>query len=123
MRQECPSGAVGMRTDASAGMICAMIVRLAAEGVVVQDADDLGRLQLHTDLDADSARTALLSTESGELIDTDSAWLDVVVLRSRAALLATAPDWAQRWEAMIDDAERKGRLSQDGRAMRVPIER
>ena len=104
-------------------MIGAVIVRLAAEGVVVQDADDLGLLQLRTDLDADAAGTALLTTGSGELINADSAWLDVAVLRSRAALLATAADWAQRWEAMIDDAERKGRLSQDGRAMHVRIER
>jgi hypothetical protein len=100
-----------------------MIVRLAAEGVVVRDADDLGRLRLQTDLEAEAVRTALVTTGTGELIDTDTAWLDVAVLRSRAALLAKLPDWPQRWRVMIDEAERNGRLSSDGRALRVPIER
>jgi hypothetical protein len=100
-----------------------MIVRLASDGVVVQAADDCLRLHLETDLDADGARTALTTTGSGELIDAGTAWLDLGVLRSRAQLLATASDWPERWAAMLADAERKGRMSEDGRSVRVPIER
>jgi hypothetical protein len=100
-----------------------MIVRLTAEGAVVRDADDLGRLHLHTDLDAEGVRTALTTTGSGELIDADTAWLDLGVLRSRAQLVATAPDWAQRWAEMTAYAERKGWLSQDARSVQVHIER
>jgi hypothetical protein len=100
-----------------------MIVRLAAEGAVVQDADDLGRLHLQTELDADGVRTALKTTGIGELIDADNAWLDLAVLRSRAALLATVPDWAERWAAMTDHAEREGWLSKDRRSVQVHIER
>jgi hypothetical protein len=100
-----------------------MIVRLAADGAVVHDADDCGRLHLETDLDAAGVRTALKTTGTGEPIDADNAWLDLGVLRSRAALLATAPDWAHRWAAMTDYAQRKGWLSDDGRAVQVHIVR
>ncbi|GAA1301936.1 hypothetical protein ACQPZA_10120 [Pseudonocardia xinjiangensis] len=100
-----------------------MIVRLTAEGAVVQDADDLGRLHLQTDLDAEGIRTALTTTGTGELIDPDTAWLDLGVLRSRAQLLATAPDWDERWAAMTAYAERKGWLSPDARSVQVHIER
>lgn len=100
-----------------------MIVVLAADGVVVQEADDCGRLHLETDLDADGAHTALAATGTGELIDDDNAWLDLAVLRSRAQLLATAPDWAESWAAMTAYAERKGWLSEDGRSVRAHIER
>ena len=100
-----------------------MIVRLTAAGAVVQDADDLGRLHLQTDLDAEGVRTALTTTGTGELIDADTAWLDLGVLRSHAQLVATAPDWAQRWAEMTAYAERKGWLSQDARSVQVHIER
>jgi hypothetical protein len=100
-----------------------VIVRLAADGAVVQDADDCGRLHLQTDLDADGVRTALKTTGTGELIDADTAWLDLGVLRSRAQILVTAPDWAQRWADMTAYAERKGWLSEDGRSVQVHIER
>jgi hypothetical protein len=100
-----------------------MIVLLATDGVVVQRADDCDQLHVTTDLDARGVRTALAATGTGELIDADSVWLDLAVLRSRAQLVATAPDWAQRWEAMTGHAERKGRLSPDRRSVRVHIER
>jgi hypothetical protein len=45
------------------------------------------------------------------------------VLRSRAQLAATAPDWAQRWEAMTSYAERSGWLSPDRRSVQVHVER
>jgi hypothetical protein len=100
-----------------------VIVRLTAEGAVVQDADDLGRLHLQTDLDAHGMQSALSTTGTGELIDADTAWLDLAVLRSTAQLLATAPDWAQRWAEMTAYAEKKGWLSPDRRSVQVHIER
>jgi hypothetical protein len=106
-----------------------MIVRLSAAGAVVQDPDDLTDLRLETDLDADGMRTALATTGTGELAadDTDNdtdggtALLDVAVLRSLAVLRPTAPGWSQRWAAMLEDARRRGRLSADGRSVRVPV--
>ena len=100
-----------------------MIVRLTAEGAVVQDPDDLARLHVQTGLDADGLRTALKTTGTGELIDADTALLDVAVLRSRAAIVATAPDWAERWAEMIVYAESKGWLSDDGRCVQVHVDR
>jgi hypothetical protein len=104
-----------------------MIVRLSAEGAVVQDPDDLADLRLETDLDADGVRTALATTGTGELAadDTDNgtALLDVAVLRSLAVLRPTARGWSQRWAAMLEDARRRGRLSADGRSVRVPVSR
>lgn len=100
-----------------------MIVRLAAEGAVVEDADDCRSLHLHTDLDAGGVSTALATTGTGELIDADNAWLDLAVLRSRAQLVATEPEWADRWAAMTAYAASRGWLSEDGRSVQVHIER
>ncbi|MCW2716639.1 hypothetical protein [Pseudonocardia sp.] len=100
-----------------------MIVRLDADGAVVRDADDCGRLHLETDLDEARLRTALATTGTGELVDADTVHLDLGVLRSRAALLATTPDWAEQWTAMTAYAERKGWLSDDGRSVQVHVER
>ena len=105
------------------GTIAVMIVRLAADGVVVQDADDCTRLHVSTDLDPAGVRTALAGTETGEQADADTVLLDLAVLRSRAQLVATAPDWAQRWEAMTSHAERSGWLSPDRRSVQVHVER
>lgn len=99
-----------------------MIVRLVADGAVVQDADDCTRLHVETDLDADGVRTALVGTGTGELIDADHARLDLGVLRARARLAATAPGWDASWAAMTAAIEREGRLSADGRAVHAQIE-
>jgi hypothetical protein len=98
-----------------------VIVRLSAEGAVVQDPDDLADLRLETDLDADGVRTALATTGTGKLHDDGTALLDVAVLRSLAVLRPTASGWSQRWAGMIEDARRRGRLSADGRSVRVPV--
>jgi hypothetical protein len=105
------------------GTIAVMIVRLAADGVVVQDADDCTRLHVSTDLDPAGVRAALATTETGEQVDADTVLLDLAVLRSRAQLAATAPDWAQRWEAMTSYAERSNWLSPDRRSVQVHVER
>jgi hypothetical protein len=100
-----------------------VIVLLAADGVVVQDADDLDVLHLRTGLEPAAARVALQTTGSGALVGEDCAGLDLAVLRSRAKLLSTAPDWGARWAAMVERAEQRGQLSADRRSVRVPIER
>src|SRR5919199_4649088 len=98
-----------------------MIVRMSTAGAVVQDPDDLADLRLHTELDTDRLEKALVATGTGELSDDGTALLDVAVLRSLAVLSPTAPGWAQRWSAMIEDAERRGLLSASGRSVRVPV--
>jgi hypothetical protein len=100
-----------------------MIVRIAADGVVVSEADDCTRLHVATDLDADGVRTALGATATGELVDPDTVRLDLAVLRSRAQLVATAPDWAQRWEAMVRVAQDRGWLAADQRSVQAHVER
>ncbi|HXV92554.1 MAG TPA: hypothetical protein VD813_04585 [Pseudonocardia sp.] len=100
-----------------------MIVRLEAEGAVVLDADDCGRLHLETALAGDGLRAALRATGSGEPVDDATVLLDLSVLRARARLAATAPDWPQRWEQMVEYARRKGWLSDDGRSVQVHVER
>ncbi len=100
-----------------------MIVRLATDGALVSQADGSPQLHLETDLDAQAARTALVATGIGRLIDDHSAWLDLGVLRSRAQLAASGGDWAQQWAAVVEHASAEGVLSADGRAVRVRLER
>ncbi len=90
-----------------------------ADGAVVRDADDCGRLRLETELDTPALAAALSATDSGALGDDGVVWLDLAVLRARARLAATVQDWPRRWEALTTDARRAGRLSADGRAVAV----
>ena len=80
-----------------------MIVRLEADGAVefatLQGAGQPG---------------SVLADGAGEVV------LDVAVLRSRAALVASAPDWAQRFDELI--ASSGERLTDDGLGLRVPVE-
>jgi hypothetical protein len=112
-----------MPRAASIGHYRPMIVQLTAAGAVVSDADDCTRLHLETSLTGRELRAALATTNSGTLVDDGNVALDLAVLRSRAKVVATAPDWAQRWTAMVGYAEKKGWLSDDGRAVQVHIER
>ena len=89
----------------------------------MRDADDCTRLHVESDLDGAALRAALRRTGTGEIGEGENAWLDLAVLRSRAALLATEPDWSERWSAMTAYAERKGWLSDDGRSVQVHVER
>lgn len=102
-----------------------MIVRLDADGAVVTDADDCSTVHVRTGLDADGLRTALITTGTGTLAGPGATErevvLDVGVLRSRAKLVATAPDWSRRFAAMVEDAG--DRLTGDGLGLRVPVER
>lgn len=114
----------GRRSGAggASGTITPMIVGMNADGAVVRDADDCGRLRVETTLDAGGLATALRTTELGAVAVDGDVWLDLAVLRSRARLATSAPDWPQRWAAMVAHAERAGWLSDDGLAVRVYVE-
>ncbi len=99
-----------------------MILSLGSDGARVRDADDCTRLHLETDLGPAALGTVLRKTGTGAIGDGGDAWLDLAVLRSRAALLASAPDWAERWSAMTAYAQQKGWLSDDGRSVQVHVE-
>jgi len=100
-----------------------MIVRLTAAGAVVLDADDCTELHLETALQGGKLRAALATTDTGDPDrDGKHVWLDLAVLRSRAKLVATADDWAQRWTGMVGYAKEQGWLSADARSVRVHVE-
>lgn len=96
-------------------------MRLTAAGAAVLDADDCTALHLETELQGAKLRAALAATDTG-VVRGDDVLLDLAVLRSRAKLVATADDWAQRWSRMIDYARTKGWLSEDGRSVQVHVE-
>ncbi len=98
-----------------------MIVRLDADGAVVADADDCSTVHVESGLDPDGLRTALVTTGTGALAGPDAVVLDIAVLRSRARLLATAPDWSECFDGMLAGAGE--RLTDDGLGLRVPVER
>jgi hypothetical protein len=102
-----------------------VIVRLDADGAVVADADDCSAVHVETGLDADRLGAALVATGTGVLAERGSApdvvVLDVAVLRSRATLLATRPDWSECFDGMLAGAG--DRLTDDGLGLRVPVER
>ena len=100
-----------------------MILRMDADGAVVREADDGTQLHLETALDQVALRRALRTTGTGQLLDGGEVELDLGVLRSRAQLAGTGPDWPQRWSAMVEHARRAGRMAPDGRSVRVPVER
>ncbi len=98
-----------------------MIVILTADGAVVQDPDDCGRLHVRTDLSGDVLAAALTTTGTGAPADDGHVWLDLATLRSRARLAATDPDWPRNWAAMVAYAQRSGWLSPDGLAVRAHL--
>ena len=104
------------------GRIGRVIVRLDTDGAVVADADDCSAVHVQTTLEQEGLRAALLQTGTGSMSDeaTDVV-LDIAVLRSRAALLATTPDWVQRFEELV--ASSGERLTDDGLGLRVSVER
>lgn len=102
-----------------------MIVRLETDGAVVADADDCSVVHVETGLDANGLRTALAATGTGTPAGAGDPGADVVldiaVLRSRARLVATAPDWTRSFDAMV--AAAGDRLTDDGLGLRVPVDR
>jgi hypothetical protein len=100
-----------------------VIVRLEADGAVVADADDCSAVHVQTTLDGARLRTALLRTGTGSVPDESAGdvVLDLAVLRTHAALLATVADWAERFDELV--ASSGERLTDDGLGLRVPVER
>lgn len=95
----------------------------SAPEVRVADVDDLGRLHLAVGaLTTEEADEALRAAGLGRLADPDNAVLDVAALRAAAELQATAPDWAQQWEAMVQSARSKGWAEDDGASLRAHVE-
>ena len=90
--------------------------------VRVADVDDLTRLHVAvgavTDEEADEA---LRAAELGRLED-GTAWLEVAALRAAAEREATAADWAQQWEGMVETARSKGWVGEDGATLRAHVE-
>jgi hypothetical protein len=92
-----------------------MIIRSTDGEPEVLDADDLQRL--HVELTPGHGLGRL-----GE-IDGDHAWLAIDALRRAGAVSASSPDWADRFDAMIDYAAGKGWLDPSGASVRAHIER
>jgi H2-forming N5,N10-methylenetetrahydromethanopterin dehydrogenase-like enzyme len=100
-----------------------VIVRLDADGAVVADADDCSAVHVQTPLEQEDLRAALLQTGTGSMSDgaPTEVVLDIAVLRSRAALVATTSDWVQRFEELVTSSGE--RLTDDGLGLRVAVER
>jgi len=91
--------------------------------VRVVDVDDLGRLHLAlgevTDEEADEA---LQDAGLGRLRDAETALLDSAALREAGAESASAPDWAARFDRMIEKARGSGWVDDDGATLQVHVE-
>jgi hypothetical protein len=89
----------------------------------VVDVDNLTRLHLaFGEVTDEEAAEVLERSGLGRMQDADTAFLDVAALRAAAEPLATAPDWASRWDAMVAGAGDKGWLSDDGASLQVHVE-
>jgi hypothetical protein len=89
----------------------------------VVDVDNLSRLHLALGEVTDEEASDVLETAGlGRILDADTAYLDAAALRTAAEVRATAPDWADRWEAMVAGAREKGWLSEDGARIQVHVE-
>jgi hypothetical protein len=89
----------------------------------VVDVDNLTRLHLALgEVTDDEASEVLEQAGLGRIQDADTAFLDAAALRAAAEPRASAPDWADRWEAMVGGAREKGWLSDDGASFQVHVE-
>jgi hypothetical protein len=91
--------------------------------VRIVDVDDLSRLHLALgEVTDDEADGALQGAGLGRLLDEGTGLLDTAALRAAAGALAHAPDWGERFDAMVDDARERGWVSDDGATLRVHVE-
>ena len=89
----------------------------------VVDVDNLTRLHLALGEVTDEEASEVLERAGlGRIEDADIAFLYVAALRATAEKQGTAPDWAQRWDAMVAQAREKGWLSEDGASVQVHVE-
>ncbi|MFL5889244.1 MAG: hypothetical protein ACJ76M_09180 [Solirubrobacteraceae bacterium] len=88
----------------------------------VVDVDDLSRLHLALgEVTDEEAAEVLERSGLGRLQDSTTAFLDAAALRAAAEPRATAPNWAERWDAMVAGARSKGHLSEDGASLQVRV--
>jgi hypothetical protein len=91
--------------------------------VRVVDVDDLARLHLALgEVTDDEADAALREAGLGRLRDEDIGLLDTAALRAAAGDRASRPDWAERFDAMVDGAREHGWVSDDGATLQVHVE-
>ncbi len=89
----------------------------------VVDIDDLGRVRLALgEVTDEEAAEVLERAGLGRFADPETVHLDAAALRAAAEPRATAPDWAQRWDAMVAKARAQGWLSDDGAHLTVSVE-
>ena len=89
----------------------------------VVDIDNLTALHLALgEVTDEEAGEVLEATGLGRIGDGDVAFLDAAALRATAEPRSSTPDWASRWDAMMEHARSKGWLSEDGRSFQVHIE-
>lgn len=68
------------------------------------------------DLSERAAQQILEDEEVGHLSDSSTAWIKISVIR-KLAQGRVQPDWPQRFSDMLQYAERKGWLSEDGESV------
>lgn len=91
--------------------------------VRVVDVDDLSRLHLALgEVTDDEADAALRDAGLGRLRDQQTGLLDTAGLRAAAGDRASDPDWAERFESMVDAAREHGWVSDDGATLQVHVE-
>ena len=84
--------------------------------------DDLSRLNLALgEVTDEEAAEVLERSGLGRFQDSTTAFLDAAALRAAAEPRATAPDWSDRWDAMVAGARSKGHLSADGASLQVRV--
>ena len=89
----------------------------------VVDVDNLTRVHLALgELTDEEASEVLELAGLGRIPDGDTAFLDAAALRAAAEPRATAPDWADRWEAMVAGARAARSMSEDGGSLQVRVE-
>lgn len=85
--------------------------------VSLEDPDDCSRFHVAVRDLAESAAASTLEAEGVGTLETQAAWISIEALR-KLAQGRVQPDWPQRFGHMVQYAERKGWLSEDGEHVR-----
>lgn len=86
----------------------------------LHDAHDLSLVVSRGTADADVDRVL---GDAGRIVPDDADHADLSLGWVRAAAAPQAPaDWSQRFDALVDRARSKGRLSEDGSTIRVHVQ-